>query len=85
MKKVKYTKREAKDYAREHMRGIWAAALNPFNPDLSLNEDGMRRNIRHWMGDLGIEGLFISGKQGEFSSMSLAERMVLPRFSGHLQ
>jgi 4-hydroxy-tetrahydrodipicolinate synthase len=27
---VKYRKSEAKDYAKEHMRGIWAAALNPF-------------------------------------------------------
>jgi 4-hydroxy-tetrahydrodipicolinate synthase len=71
---MKYRKHEAKDYAREHMRGIWAAALNPFNPDFSLDEDGMRRNIRHWIDDLGIAGLFISGKQGEFFSMSLAER-----------
>lgn len=56
------------------MRGIWAAALNPFNDDLSLNEAGLRANIRHWIDELGIKGLFIAGKQGEFFSMSLAER-----------
>lgn len=71
---TKYTKREAKDYARENMRGIWAAALNPFNADLSLNEDGLRTNIRHWVDDLDIKGLFIAGKQGEFFSMSMDER-----------
>ncbi len=71
---MKYTKSEAKEYAREHMRGIWAAALNPFNPDFSLNEEGLRRNIRHWIDDLAIAGLFISGKQGEYFSLSLAER-----------
>ena len=69
-----YSKFEAKDYARENMRGIWAAALNPFNDDLSLNEAGLRSNIRHWVDDLDIKGRFIAGKQGEFFSMSLAER-----------
>ncbi len=71
---MKYSKREAKDYAREHMRGIWAAALTPFTPDLQLDETGFRNNLRHWVQDLGIAGLFIAGKQGEFFSMSLAER-----------
>lgn len=56
------------------MRGIWAAALNPFADDLSLDEAGLRTNIRHWIDDLDIQGLFIAGKQGEYFSMSLAER-----------
>lgn len=71
---MKYSKLDAKDYAREQMKGIWAAALNPFNEDLSFNEAGLRSNIRHWVEDLEIAGLFIAGKQGEFFSMSLAER-----------
>ena len=71
---MKYRKLDAKDYARENMKGIWAAALNPFNADGSMNEDGLRANIRHWVDDLKIQGLFIAGKQGEFFSMSLPER-----------
>ena len=71
---MKYRKRDAKKYARTHMKGIWAAALMPFAPDLSINEAGFRSNLRHWVGDLGIDGVFVSGKQGEFFSMSLAER-----------
>lgn len=71
---MKYSKLDAKDYARENMRGIWAAALNPFNEDGSFNEAGLRSNIRHWVDDLDIQGLFIAGKQGEFFSMSLDER-----------
>ena len=71
---MKYNKTEAKEYARENMRGIWAAALTPFSQDMSIDENGFRQNIRHWVDDLGIEGLFISGKQGEFFSMSLEER-----------
>jgi 4-hydroxy-tetrahydrodipicolinate synthase len=71
---MKYSKSEAKEYARENMRGIWAAALNPFDQDGAFNEAGLRSNIRHWVDDLDIAGLFIAGKQGEFFSMSLDER-----------
>lgn len=71
---MKYSKSEAKDYARENMSGIWAAALNPFHEDGTFNEPGLRKNIRHWIDDLDIQGLFIAGKQGEFFSMSLEER-----------
>jgi 4-hydroxy-tetrahydrodipicolinate synthase len=69
-----YTRSEAKAYAQANMKGIWAAALTPFTEDLRIDEDGFRENVRHWTQDLGIEGLFISGKQGEFCSMSLEER-----------
>ncbi|WP_283426442.1 dihydrodipicolinate synthase family protein [Shimia sagamensis] len=71
---MQYKKHEAKAYARETMRGIWAAALNPFDDDGAMNEAGLRSNIRHWIDDLHIQGLFIAGKQGEFWSMSLEER-----------
>lgn len=71
---MKYSKKDAKAYAREHMKGIWAAALTPFRPDLSIDEDAFRSNIAHWTGKLGIDGLFIAGKQGEFFSMSIEER-----------
>lgn len=72
---MKYSKLDAKNHAREHMRGIWAAALNPFKPGTgALDEDGLRSNIKHWVDDLDIQGLFICGKQGEFFSMSLDER-----------
>ncbi len=71
---MKYTRLDAKAYARENMKGIWAAALNPFNGDMSLDESGLRSNIRHWIDDLDIQGLFVAGKQGEFFSMSLEER-----------
>ncbi len=71
---MKYSRLDAKDHARANMKGIWAAALNPFNGDFSFNEAGLRANIRHWVDELGIAGLFIAGKQGEFFSMSLDER-----------
>ena len=71
---MKYRRTEAKDYARTHMKGIWAAALMPFAEDLSIDEAGFRRNLRHWVDELGVDGIFIAGKQSEFFSMSIAER-----------
>ena len=69
-----YTRSGAKAHARATMTGIWAAALLPFTGDHRIDEDGFRQNIHHWTRDLGIEGLFVSGKQGEFFSMTVEER-----------
>lgn len=71
---MNYSRLDAKDYARENFKGIWAACLNPWREDGSFNEEGFRRNIRHWIDDLSIAGFFIAGKQGEFFSMTLDER-----------
>src|SRR5918999_1796002 len=71
---MKYRRRDARAYAREHLRGIWAATLTPFTPELALDEAGWRRNLRHWYRDLRIAGLFVNGKQGEFYAMTLEER-----------
>ncbi len=71
---MNYRRDEAWEYALANLRGIWAAALQPFRSDLSLDEEGMRSNIRHWVEDLGIDGVFIAGKQGEYFSMTLEER-----------
>jgi 4-hydroxy-tetrahydrodipicolinate synthase len=71
---MNYRRIDAKEYTRVHMRGIWAAALMPFGPDLAIDEAGLRANLRHWVDGLGIDGVFIAGKQSEFFSMSVAER-----------
>ena len=71
---MNYSRADAKAYAKANLKGIWAAALMPFGSDLELDEDGFRQNIRHWTQDLGIEGVFVSGKQGEFYSMTVEER-----------
>ena len=41
---MEYTKSEAKDFSRENMRGIWAAALNPFTENLEIDEVGFTAN-----------------------------------------
>ena len=71
---MKYSRKDAKDFAQEHFRGIFAANLTPFTVDGAPDEAGLRQNLRHWVDDLEIAGLFINGKQAEFFSMSIAER-----------
>ncbi len=71
---MNYSRKDAKSHSRATMRGIWAAALTPFGPNLAIDEDGMRRNYEHWIADLSLDGFFVAGKQGEFFSMSVEER-----------
>ena len=71
---MRYRKSDAKAYALTHMKGLWVANLTPFAADLTLDEPGFRRNLRHSIDDPGIGGVFITGKQAEFFSLSLAER-----------
>jgi len=71
---MRYSRHDAKTHAKARMRGIWAAALMPFDDQLRLDEAGFRANMEHWITDLGIDGFFIAGKQGEFFSMSVDER-----------
>ena len=69
-----YTRHDAQAYAKAHFTGVWAATLTPFGADGCVDEAGFEANIQHWTRALKIAGLFVSGKQGEFFSMSVAER-----------
>ncbi len=71
---MKYEKARAKEYAREHFRGVWAATATPFDAQYRLDEAGFRSNLKHWIDTLKLGGLFVCGKQGEFFSMSVPER-----------
>ena len=76
-----YKKSEAKEYAREHFVGVWAANLTPFDEAMKIDEPALRENLDHWIRDLNLGGLFIAGKQAEFFSMSIAERKRLIEMS----
>ena len=73
-KAMKYNKSEAKEFAQENFKGIFAAGMTPFKADSSIDEAGLRCNLHHWIDELNIDGLFVNGKQGEFFSMTLSER-----------
>ena len=71
---MNYSRGATKAHGKANMTGIWAAALTPFTRDLRIDADGFQQNLRHWTTELGIAGVFVCGKQGEFFSMSVAER-----------
>ena len=45
-----YRRNEAKEYSRRNFRGIWAAALTPFTPELAIDEVGLRPNLQQFGG-----------------------------------
>jgi 4-hydroxy-tetrahydrodipicolinate synthase len=71
---MNYTKAEAKDAARAQFRGVWAAIATPFHADGALDEAGLRRNMRHFTGGLGVAGIFCAGTMGEFWALTKEER-----------
>jgi 4-hydroxy-tetrahydrodipicolinate synthase len=43
-------KRDAKDWAREHMKGLWTSPMFPFTEDYRLDEAGIRKNVEYMLG-----------------------------------
>jgi 4-hydroxy-tetrahydrodipicolinate synthase len=72
---MKYTKSKAKAYAKEHMKGVWAAITTPFKPTGEMDEEGLRSNLRRCINDLKVDGFFCNGLMGEFWSLTPQERM----------
>ena len=71
---MKYRKSEAKEYARKRMKGLWGATLTPFTPDYKIDQSGFRRNLRHCIDELHMEGMFLNGLMGEAFNQTIAER-----------
>lgn len=69
-----YHKSEAKEWARETLRGQWTTLMTPFTPDDELDEPGLRRNIRH-IRSLGTRGGGCTWGMGEFWSLTREERL----------
>ena len=41
---------DAKDWAREHMKGLWTSPMYPFTPDFKLDVAGIRHNVDYMIG-----------------------------------
>ncbi len=71
---AKYTRSEAKDAAREMLRGIWVAFCVPETPAWEVDEAALRSDIRRYIDVLGVGGLYVHGFFGNFWLMTLEER-----------
>jgi 4-hydroxy-tetrahydrodipicolinate synthase len=86
---MNYTKIEAKEYARENMKGVWVAITNPFTDDGDLDEKGLKRNLNYYSEDLKINGIFCNGIMGEFWTLTIPERkkileIIIERSKGRM-
>src|SRR5215211_5613813 len=71
---MRYRRAEARGFGKTHMRGIWAAIPYPFTPSGDLDETALRKDIRHYIDVLSIDGFFFGGLVGEFWSLTMEER-----------
>jgi 4-hydroxy-tetrahydrodipicolinate synthase len=84
---MQYAPGEAKAWARESLRDYFVTTTMPFNDDLSIDEVGLRANVRHILGQASTGGVYVGSIYQEFTSLTLAERkrvseVVLEEVSG---
>ena len=73
---MRYTRSEAKGWARENLIGQWTTMMTPFTAEDELDEKGLAANIDH-VRSLGTTGLGFSWNMGEFWSLTREERYRL--------
>lgn len=59
-------------------RGIYAAAVSPFNADGSLNAPKLLSYCQHLLSDGGCDGVAPTGTTGEGTSVAMVDRLALP-------
>ena len=59
-------------------RGIYAAAVSPFDADGALNTDKLIAYCRHLLSEGGCDGVAPTGTTGEGTSVAMRDRLALP-------
>ncbi len=72
---MKYKPHQAKEAAKEMLRGVWTALPTSFIDDDRLDEKGIASNLEHCISGLKIDGHYCIGNVGEFWAMTNEERM----------
>lgn len=71
---MNYQRSTAKAYAQQEMRGVWGAIPYPFTADGELDEAGLRSNVRYYVDNDLLDGIFCGHFMSEFWSLDLDER-----------
>ena len=71
---MQYSKKEAKQYAKHKMFGLWGAIPYPFKKNLDLNEEGLVKDLSHYINVLQADGIYMGGIINEFWSLTIDER-----------
>lgn len=73
----KYSKKEAKEAAKEMLKGVWTALPTCFTADDKIDAKSNAWNLDYCIDKLGIEGHYFNGNVGEFWAQTNAERKKL--------
>lgn len=66
---------QAKQRAKEQVRGAWIAIPTPFTQDgRRVDEDRLRSSVEYFIEALKVDGIFCGGVMGEFWALTIAER-----------
>jgi 4-hydroxy-tetrahydrodipicolinate synthase len=71
---MKYPLTEAKAWARETLRDYFVTTTMPYRDDLSVDEEGLRHNVRHILGLRCTGGVYVGSIYQEFNYLTMAER-----------
>ena len=71
---MKYRKNEAKEAAKELLKGVWTALPTNFSDDGALDEAATAWNLEYCISQLKLEGHYCIGNVAEFWTMTDDER-----------
>jgi 4-hydroxy-tetrahydrodipicolinate synthase len=72
---MRYALSEARDWVRHELRGYLTVLYTPFRQDFSLDEEGLRHNVRATLALPGVGGLSVHSLHQEFWTLTDTERM----------
>ncbi|MDG2187011.1 MAG: dihydrodipicolinate synthase family protein [Hyphomicrobiales bacterium] len=72
---MQYKKKEAKEAAREILKGVWTAMPYCWDQNDNFDEPANRSNMDHIINNIKVDGHYCSGNIAEFWSMPDDERM----------
>jgi len=71
---AEYSAAEAKDFAKERLRGVFSAFCLPEREDGTVDEPGLRSDIRHYVDVIRSGGLYVHGFYGNYWLLTIEER-----------
>ncbi len=71
---LRYSRSNAKAYARTNLYGVWGAVPYPFTTGDELDEQGLRHNIRYCIDNKLLDGIYCGHFMSEFWALTTEER-----------
>jgi 4-hydroxy-tetrahydrodipicolinate synthase len=74
---MRYAAGDARDWVRNTLRGYLTVLYTPYREDGSIDEEGLRHNVRRTLEMPGVGGLSVNSLHQEFWTFTAAERKRL--------